>query len=216
MSIPAKPDYLNRANPVGGGIMKQLILVVTFALACTAFGVEQQVIVPSAHEPEYSLGYVHQGADLTGGGNWFGMNGARADVMVPVRRHWSVVAEFAGVNAGSMSSSGAGLTLFTLTAGPRFSYPLRRGREMGKVTPFTQMLFGGVHAIEGAFPSGATVRSMANSFAMSLGGGVEVGINRRASVRLIQAEYLYTHLPNLFDNYQNNYRIGAGVVLRLH
>jgi len=34
-------------------------------------------------------------------------------------------------------------------------------------------------------------------------------------VRLIQAGYLYTRLPNLFDNYQNNYRIGTGVILRL-
>lgn len=198
--------------------MKRAILVVVFSLVCTAFAAEQTAVPSgkeaSAHEPQLSLGYVYQGSQGVGS-SWFGMNGGRADVMFPVARHWGVVAEFSGVHTDSVGSSPAqALTLFTYMAGPRFSFAMHRGHEAGRLTPFVQVLFGGTHATEGAFPSGTTLKSTADAFAMSAGGGLQVGINRRTSVRLIQAEYLYTRLPNLLDNYQNNYRIGAGVVFR--
>jgi hypothetical protein len=48
-----------------------------------------------------------------------------------------------------------------------------------------------------------------------MGGGMEVGLNHGISLRLIQADYLYTHLPNLYDNYESNFRLGAGVAFRL-
>lgn len=54
------------------------------------------------------------------------MNGARADVLFPITRHWGIVAEVNGVHAGNMGlASAPGLTLFTYMTGPRFSYPLR-------------------------------------------------------------------------------------------
>jgi peptidoglycan-associated lipoprotein len=202
--------------------MKRMILVVLLSLVCTAFAAEQtavssaQAAAPSGHELQFSVGYLYQGGRGVAGGDWFGMNGARADLLLPLKRHWGLVAEFSGVHAGNMgSSSGPALTLFSYMAGARLSYPLRKGRETRTLTPFAQILFGGAHASEGAFPSGSTLRGQADSFAMSVGGGLQVGVNRKVSVRLIQADYLYTRLPNLLDNYQNNYRIGAGVVLRL-
>lgn len=80
---------------------------------------------------------------------------------------------------------------------------------------FAQALFGGTHASDGVFPSGSSTSSTADSFALSAGGGVEIGLCRRLSLRAVQADYLYTRLPNLADNYQNSFRIGAGVVVRL-
>jgi hypothetical protein len=43
----------------------------------------------------------------------------------------------------------------------------------------------------------------------------QVGLSRGFSLRLIQANYLYTRLPNLYDNYESNFRLGAGVAFRL-
>lgn len=198
--------------------MKKIINVMLLCLFCAALAFGQQARTASSGTEEglqFSAGYTHQGSQPTFGNSWFGMNGGRADIMLPFTRHFGLVAEVSGTHTSSVPSAGTGLTLLTYMAGPRISMPLGRGREAGRIVPFTQVLFGGVHASEGAFPSGTVLESTANSFAMSAGGGLQVGLSRRVSLRLIQAEYLYTRLPNLFNNYQNSYRIGAGVVFQL-
>lgn len=188
--------------------MKRVLFAMLFCLLCAGFSQAQQ--------PEFSVSYMHQGSQPVLGGDWFGSNGGRADVSVPFSHHLSVVGEFSGVHTDSMNSSGIPLTLLTYMAGPRVSFCVCRGPEAARnITPFAQALFGGAHATEGAFPVGATLSSTADSFAMSFGGGLEVGVSRRVALRVVQADYLYTRLPNLFNNNQNNYRIGAGVVMNL-
>ncbi len=187
--------------------MKRIIFAMLFCLTCAAFGLDEQA--------QFSAGYVYQGSQAVVGNSGFGLNGGRADVVLPLTRQFGAVAEFSGLHAGSVAASGSGLTLLNYMAGPRFSFPIRAGREAGTLMPFAQALFGGTHATEGAFPNGTTLNSRADAFAMSLGGGLQVGVSQRVSLRLIQADYLYTRLPNLYQNYQNSYRIGAGVVLHL-
>jgi outer membrane immunogenic protein len=196
---------------------KRVLYVMLFCLMCAALGFGQQATVSSSAKegPQFSAGYTYEKSQTALGSSWFGMNGGRADVMVPFTRHFGLVAEFSGTHTNSVPSAGTGLTLLTYMAGPRLSMPLRRGHEAGSIVPFTQVLFGGVRATEGAFPGGTVMESRANSFAMSAGGGLQVGLTRRVSLRLIQAEYLYTRLPNLLDNYQNSYRIGAGLTFQL-
>ncbi len=196
---------------------RTIITAMLVCLFCAALASgEEAANAPGAKEGlQFSVGYMYQGSQPAFGSTRFGLNGGRADVMSPFGRHFSLVGEFSGVHTGSVPGAGAGLTLLTYMAGPRLSMPLRRSREAGRIVPFAQVLLGGVHASEGLFPSGSTVNSSADSFAMSAGGGLQVGVSRRLSLRVIQAEYLYTRLPNLFDNYQSSYRIGAGVVLRL-
>jgi opacity protein-like surface antigen len=198
--------------------MKRVISAMLFCLFCAALalGVEDPSTAVTAKEaPQFSVGYLYQGSQPTFGGGSFGLNGGRADMMLPVTRHLELVAEFSGVHADNIPLSATGLTMLTYMAGPRLSLPVHSGREAGKLVPFAQVLFGGVHATEGAFPSGSSLSSTANAFAMSAGGGLQVSLNQHFSVRLVQAEYLYTRLPNSVDNYQNSYRIGAGVAYRL-
>ena len=193
-----------------------------FSLFCAALTFGQQAPAAPATAPasakeglQFSVGYTYQGSQPTFGGSWFGLNGGRSDLLFPLTRHFGIVTELNGTHTDSIPSLGSGLTMLTYMAGPRFSMSLHRGREAGRIVPFTQVLFGGVHATEGAFPSSSALKSTANSFAMSAGGGLQVGLSRRISLRLIQADYLYTRLPNLLDNYQNSYRIGAGIVFQL-
>lgn len=191
------------------------ILMCLFSVALALGEQPQSTASADKQGPQFSFGYLYQRSQATFG-NGFGLNGGRADVLLPFRRNLGLVAEFSGVRTGGIPGAGTGLTLLTYMAGPRFSMPLRRTHEAGKVVPFAQVLFGGTHASDGLFPTRSSVSSTANSFAMSAGGGMQVGVTQRLSVRVIQAEYLYTRLPNFFDSYQNSYRIGAGVVLRFH
>jgi peptidoglycan-associated lipoprotein len=168
-----------------------------------------------AQQVQVSADYLYLGSNRAPGAtDWFAADGGRADVSVGDWRHLSFVGEFAGAHTSNLTSSGTGQTLFTALAGPRRSIILGRG-ERRKISAFAQALLGDVHASDGLFPSGPKIESSADSFALSTGGGLEAGLNHGISLRLIQADYLYTHLPNHYDSYESSFRIGAGVAFRL-
>src|SRR5207302_573832 len=96
--------------------------------------------------------------------------------------------------------SGVGGRDFNYMFGPRVNY-----RNTSRLEPFGQLLIGGQHeSIRG---------TSANTFALTLGGGVDYKYNDRFSVRVIQAEYLWTHF---FGTGWNNARIQAGLVYKLY
>ena len=187
--------------------MKRTLSIAAVCLLIATAAWSQQVQV--------SASYLYQGSNrVPGATDWFGANGGRADVSLGSWHRLGLVAEFTGEHA-SLTSSGQGLTTFTYMAGPRYTLPLGRG-ERRRFSAFAQVLLGGVHASDGIFPDGASTKNTASAFAMSAGSGVEARLKRHISLRLIQADYLYTRLPNFNDNYESNFRLGAGVVFRLH
>ena len=125
-----------------------------------------------------------------------------------------LAAEFAGVHKANLNASGQGFTAYTYMAGPRRTFALGK-REKGKTSIFVQTLLGGVHATEGQYPSGTVMKNSANALAFSAGGGVQVKLKRGLWLRPVQADYLYTRLPNNYSNYQSSFRVGAGVVFDL-
>jgi peptidoglycan-associated lipoprotein len=99
----------------------------------------------------------------------------------------------------------------TYLLGPRVTHKAGHG-----TTVFAQTLFGGAHGFDGYFPTATSSSSSANSFAFSAGGGVDLRLSQRIALRVLQADYLYTELPNARGDRQNNPRIGGGIVVRLH
>ncbi|MFZ0738089.1 MAG: hypothetical protein WBL70_10435 [Candidatus Acidiferrales bacterium] len=87
--------------------------------------------------------------------------------------------------------------------GPRVN--LRRG----VVTPFVQVLLGGV-----VTSSGIERFGWQSHFAMTAGGGIDVRVSKHFSIRPVQAEYFMTRIPDGLNNRQNNFRFGAGIVFR--
>jgi opacity protein-like surface antigen len=109
----------------------------------------------------------------------------------------------------TMSSTPArNLTVISYTAGPRYSWRIFRS-----VVPFGQALFGGAHASGNYYPTGNGLYG-SNSFAMTVGGGLDLPVNRRWNVRLIETDYYLTRFAIVIND-QNNLRIGAGVTFRL-
>lgn len=166
-----------------------------------------------AQSAQVSVNYLYQRSKQTApSGDWFGANGVRSDLNFGDWRKLSVATEFSGVHT---SVEGQGITLFTYMAGPRFTHSLGKGQEQPKMSVFGQVLAGGVHASNGLYPVDGAYRNSADSFALSIGSGLQRRIGDRISLRLVQADYLYTRLPNYFDNYQGSFRLGAGVAFRL-
>ena len=90
--------------------------------------------------------------------------------------------------------------------GPKFS--LRKNK---KITPFVQAMFGvsRIHTETNEF--GPLVSFSDTSFGMALGGGLDVKLNDRFAIRVIQIDYVRTQF---FNQTQNKGRIAVGIVMR--
>jgi opacity protein-like surface antigen len=167
----------------------------------------------NAPKAEIFGGYSHVGADFSQLGlGTRGLNGWDASLAGNFNRYLGVVADFSGTYGTPFS--GIDVKNYTFMFGPKLSYRTRR------VTPFGQALFGGdrisadVPALSGLLGTliGRSFSRSDTSFALALGGGVDVGLTDAFAVRAIQADYLRT---NFFNTNQSSYRIAVGLVLRL-
>ena len=138
----------------------------------------------------------------------FTMNGGFAAGQVNVSPWLGVAGEFSLGHASAISSLGQNLTLSTFMAGPRISWSHYR------YAPFGEFLAGGAHGGDSYFPSSLSSATSANTFAYSAGGGLDVNLNQRFGVRVFDARFLHTSLPNGVNGTQRQLQIEAGLVLR--
>jgi hypothetical protein len=137
----------------------------------------------------------------------FFMSGGTSELDLPASNHWSVVGDVSGASVGSVNGSNTGLAFITYTSGPRYT------QRFGRFSTFAHALVGGTHGFSSYFPNkGAS----ADAVAFLTGGGLDLRVGDVLSLRPFQADYLYTGLPNSTVNRQNNLRLSAGVLLRLH
>ena len=139
--------------------------------------------------------------------NCFNMNGGSVSGAVHLTNWLAIAGEFTGGHSSNISPLGQGLTLTTFTAGPRVTYVWRR------FIPFGEALVGGAHGSDSYFPSSTSSSSSASSFAVSTGGGLDIKLDKRFSVRALEMQYLRTSFPNAVNNEQNHLMIGAGLVV---
>ena len=111
---------------------------------------------------------------------------------------------------------------FTFLFGPRITL-----RNSSKFQPFFEVNFGGMRvslscqssAVDCvAATNGATYTKTA--FALTAGGGFDIKMSKKFSIRLVQAEYLYTRFGNNCgfpvcsqNNSQNSFRLKSGIVI---
>jgi opacity protein-like surface antigen len=121
---------------------------------------------------------------------------------------------------------GAGNTIsgsqFTYLFGPRITI-----RSASPFTPFFELGFGGDRASVSCKSSANSCLTAAgsgsyskNAFALAVGGGFDIKINKKFSIRPVQAEYLYTRFGNNCalaacnnNANQNSFRLKSGFVV---
>jgi outer membrane immunogenic protein len=140
----------------------------------------------------------------------FGINGASVSASWNFRGPWSAVTEIGVGHTSNASSTGKSLTLTSYLAGARYYIPHPWFEGAHKPRPFAQVLLGAAHAGGGV----AGVGDGTSGFASRMGGGIDVPVNSRFSLRVIQMDYYLTHIANLTNDHQNNLRVGAGIVFR--
>jgi len=139
------------------------------------------------------------GADL----NLYGWNFSATENL---NKWFGGTADFSGFYGQPSSTN---VNTHTFMFGPHFAY-----RKAGAITPFAQVLIGGMRASRGylistTYPGGLS--QSATKFAAAFGGGLDLKVHKHVAIRVIQAEYVVT--PFL-DLRQDNIRLSAGVVFR--
>ncbi len=195
-------------------INRTFVLFLTMAAVSASAAPAQDAAHATAQPFRYELAldysYLHSNAP-PGGCGCINLNGGGATfawAMVPGK--WDVVGDVVADHASNISAAGFGLTLSAYTAGVRYIPPF----HISSLQPFGQVLVGFAHS------SGTLVQApnagAANAgaaFASNLGGGLDLSVDHRFSIRIVEADYLVTTFNNGTDNHQNNTRISAGVVM---
>jgi peptidoglycan-associated lipoprotein len=149
--------------------------------------------------------WMHANAPV-GGCGCFALNGGDASLAWQLNPRIALAAE-----AGAVRASSQDLTMVTYMAGPRLWLLSQERESRSRVAPFAQLLLGGSHA-DGALAG--TAGHSSNAFAFRAGGGLDVPLNGALSLRIIQADYLFTQFPNQVNDRQNIVQLGAGLVFR--
>ena len=145
---------------------------------------------------------------IPGGSVSIWLQGGKAEFQAEFSNNLGLVGEIAGYHAHDINSAHEDLSLVSYLVGPRLYWRVHR------FTPFAQGLIGGVHGFDAIFPSLSHYTNAPDAFAMAAGGGVNIDLSRHLALRLLQADYFLTGLPNNGTNRQNSLRIGAGIVFK--
>ena len=148
-------------------------------------------------------------AELFGGYSYAGegSRGFDASIAGNVNSYFGLVADIGGQytrieEEGVKETNRTNSFLF----GPRFS--LRRNK---RVTLFAHALFGASHVRSEATELGQAFTFSDTGFGTALGGGLDVRVNDKMAIRVVQVDYLRRRF---FDQTQNEGRLVAGVVFR--
>jgi hypothetical protein len=144
------------------------------------------------------------------GANKFWMQGGGLLVDGQFWRGLGVEADISGFNAQNANNAGVGLAMVTATFGPRYEWSPAHHRYVF----FGHGLAGEANGFDSAFPGVGAASGSATSLALQIGGGMDLRVKDRLSLRVFDADWLRTQLPNANTNVQNNIRLGAGVVVR--
>ena len=189
----------------------------TIFCALSAFmpvAVAAQAIPAAAHRAnlvDVAVMYSAQRANApVGNSSAFWMNGITGELAIPTWRNLSVVIGVGGQHTNRIPVSNTGMGLNSVMGGLRLRVP-----NHTLFQPYVQALAGGVHGFDGYFPAqGKATASYDTSFAMALGGGVDLAVSKHIWIRAVQADYFYTELLNRQANRQNQFRISGGIVFR--
>jgi len=179
--------------------------------------------------PRYELfvgySYLRAVPTMAAGNRLVWLNGGSTALAFNLNRYLGLVGDFGAYTNSQIRFTGGytstvgvdnpNIAVLSYLGGPRLSF-----RQFGRLTPFVQVLFGGMHANEVRLSDctfSCTFLPDQNSFAWTAGGGLDYKFHRHFAFRIIQAEYLMTRFTDYNTGNsltQNDMRLSSGIVFR--
>ncbi len=175
------------------------------------FAIGESVANSQSHPMDIGGTYTYVHTNLLPGCNCFGTQGGSGEVQFGLSSHLYLLGDITVTHQGSVTANKYDLTQSAFTAGVRY-FPLA---DHTRIRPFGDLLLGGAHA-EGSLSPVSTGYGGSTTFVLQTGGGIQYLLTRRWTLVPVQAEYLLTNFGNGADNRQNDLRLSAGALFRLH
>jgi hypothetical protein len=180
-------------------------------------GAGSTVKPPETDKFDLGITYTYKLAKISNlSGSSFGIQGGSVDGVYWLGEkapNLGLAFDFNGETASNIKP-GVDLNQLTFVAGPRYNLWKDKSKSHG-ANLYGEVLGGYVHAYDSVFPTSTTAATSANSFSLQAGGGFNLPIAKRIDLRLIEADYIMTKLPNASDDIQSDLRLSAGLVFRL-
>jgi opacity protein-like surface antigen len=197
--------------------MKKIILIICLILSGVSISSAQQT-TEDFSKNEIFTGYSYHNADADSPfvtANRTGQNGFNLAYTRNLNKNVGITGDISA-HFSRKTETVAGGELKTkrdqyyLLGGVQFKAP-----NNSRVTPFAHALIGGSFfrgSISNLTPSGNFyIFNDAKSFATAVGGGLDLRVNKRVAVRLIQADYI----PTFFNSRrQDNFRLSFGIIFK--
>jgi peptidoglycan-associated lipoprotein len=150
-----------------------------------------------------------QGQVTPSGAGSFWFQGGSLDGAITFYRGFGFAANLTGEHA-SRIAPGVGLNEIDFLVGPR--YTLRMGsKSKHESRVFGEALLGGARGMSSVFPKATGLDTHASSFAYQVGGGLDIAITKHIAIRVVEADYVRSYLPNNGADTQGRLRLGFGV-----
>ena len=180
---------------------------------------QQPIVKPSPATIDVAITYVAERAKIaTAPCGCFWLEGGAMNTAVTFYRGLGVAANLTGGHASNVQA-GVGLDKVSFMMGPRYTFQSRNWSghnrsQYGGFRFFGEGLIGGVHIFNTVVPSSAGVAGAASSFVFQVGGGVDRTLRKNIGIRIVEADFVRSTLPNAGSNTQHDLRLGAGISFR--
>jgi peptidoglycan-associated lipoprotein len=141
----------------------------------------------------------------------FWQNGGAVELHGQFLKGLGAVGRLDVLHTSNEQGTGVGLDLLAATFGPRYTW----SRKEGRVNYYGEALGGWTRGFNSEFPTQSGVQSTADSGAFLLGGGVNYRLSKRVGIRIVDAHWMRTYLPNATTGRQNTLVGGTGIVMHL-
>jgi len=219
--------------------MKKFILALSLTLATSLFLSAQTTAVDDYKKGEvyvgYSNGQIDTGIDTGNSAVDFfqdreNFNGFNVSGVYNVSRYVGIKGDFSGTYnrkrfTGEVGSPGGPSIVSVKNSNSLYNFlggvQVKNNSNSGRFKPFAHALVGGAHArakisdytcsptVTCPVPSFPDDTFSETGFAGAFGGGIDIRLNKKIQIRVIQLDYNPVRIDG---STQNNVRIGAGIV----
>ena len=143
----------------------------------------------------------------------FWLYGGGANAAITFYRGLGIATNLTAVHASNITP-GVNLGLLSFMVGPRYTFNVSRSARRN-LRVFAEELVGYVHGFDSVFPGPNGTTFSSGAFSTQTGIGMDISNHKGFGVRLFEADFVHTSLPNSSSNSQNDLRLAFGLSYRL-